>query len=120
MPAGLHDRIMQSTSGMAEAKAAKVSWTTRVSEWIDGIKFPIPISIPQLAPVAMMFLFAFLVFSQTVSADGSLTDVYQKSYMLAEQTYEQSANAWKGKTQDQNQKQDGVTGTTYIDNEGKN
>ena len=120
VPEGLYDRILQSTSGMAGVKAAKVSWITRLGEWIDGIKFPIPISIPQLAPVAMMFLFAFLVFSQTVSADGSLADVYQKSYMLAEQTYEQSAKAWNGKPQDQNQKQDPVTGTTYIDNEDKN
>ncbi len=123
VPAGLHDRIMQSTSGMAEVKAAKVSWATRLGEWIDGIKFPIPISIPQLAPLAMMLMFAFLIFSQTVSADGSLTDVYQKSYMLAEQTYEQGANAWSGKApQDQGGKQDPVTGTTYVDNngEGKN
>ena len=120
VPAGLHDRIMQSTSRIVVAKTAKVTWTKRVGEWIDGVKFPIPISIPQLAPVAMMFLFAFLVFSQTVSADGSLTDVYQKSYILAEQTYQQSANAWNGKAEDQNQKQDPVTGTTYVDSEGKN
>jgi hypothetical protein len=121
VPAGLHERILQSTSGIAEAKAAaaKVSWTTRVGEWIDGIKFPV--SLPQLAPVAMMLMFAFLVFSQTVSADGSISDVYQKSYMLAEQTYEQSANAWNGKTQEnQGAKQDPVTGTTYIDNGGNN
>ena len=120
VPAGLHDRILQSTSGLAEAKAAKASWTKRFGEWLDGVKFPIPISIPQLAPVAMMFLFAFLVFSQTVSADGSLTDVYQKSYMLAEQTYEQSAKVLKGQPQDQGTKQDPVTGTTYVDSEGKN
>ena len=121
MPAGLHDRVLQATKGIAETRVAKASWATRASEWLDGIKFPIPISIPQLAPLAMMFMFAFLVFSQTVSADGSLTDVYQKSYMLAEQTYEQSANAWKGKgPQDQDAKQDPATGTTYVDNEDKN
>lgn len=117
VPAGLHARILQSTSGLA--KAAKPSWTTRVGEWLDGIKFPI--SIPQLAPVAMMLVFAFLVFSQTVSADGSLTDVYQKSYQLAEQTYEQSANAWTGKPQQNpNNGQDPVTGTTDVSNEGTN
>ena len=119
VPAGLHDRILQSTIGIVEAKAAKVSWTTRVGEWFEGIRFPI--SLPQLAPVAMMIMFAFLVFSQTVSADGSLTDVYQKSYMLAEQTYEQSANAWNGKAQpDQNSGQEPVTGTTFVDNGDKN
>jgi hypothetical protein len=44
----------------------------------------------------MMMLFAFLVFSQTVSADGSLTDIYTKSFALAEQTYQQGADAIKG------------------------
>ena len=43
----------------------------------------------------MMMMFAFLVFSQTVSADGSLTDVYEKSFQLAEQTYQQSADAFE-------------------------
>lgn len=113
VPAGLHERILQSTSGMAEA--AKASWTARFGEWIDSIKFPF--SLPQLAPVAMMVMFAFLVFSQTVSADGSITDVYKKSVLLAEQTYEQSANAWTGKPQ-QNQdiRQDPITGTTDVSN----
>ena len=119
VPAGLHKRILQSTSGTANAIAVKTSWTTRAGEWLDGIKFPI--SLPQLAPVAMMLMFAFLVFSQTVSADGSIADVYQKSYQLAEQTYEQSANAWTGKgPQNLDIGQDPVTGTTDISNEESN
>jgi hypothetical protein len=66
----------------------------------------------------MMMLFAFLVFSQTVSADGSLAGVYQKSYELAEKTYQQSADAWNGKPAATTQEP--VRGTTYVDSEGKN
>ena len=66
----------------------------------------------------MMMLFAFMMFSQTVSADGSLTDVYTKSYELAEQTYKQGADAWSGNAADQPQKGEPVTGTTYVDQEG--
>jgi anti-sigma factor RsiW len=82
VPEGLHAAILRSTIGTVEAKAVKPSWTSRVSEWLDGLRLP----IPQFAPVGMMMLFAFLVFSQTVSADGSLAGVYQKSYELAEKT----------------------------------
>lgn len=119
VPDGLHDRILQSTIGTAEANAVKASWAAQAGEWVRGLRFPI--AIPQLAPVAMMLLFAFLVFSQTVSADGSLTDVYQKSVELAEQTYKQSSDVWNGNASEtiQKTKQDSVTGTTYIDNEGK-
>ncbi len=119
VPDGLQDRILLVTSGDTELTVTKASWAAQARDWISGLRFPI--GIPQLAPVAMMLMFAFLVFSQTVSADGSLTDVYQKSYQLAEQTYEQSANAWNGKPVDENQntKQDPVTGTTYVDSEGK-
>ena len=107
------------TVGTAEVKALKASWASRVGEWLDGIKFPI--GIPQLAPVAMMLLFAFLVFSQTVSADGSLTDVYQKSYRACRANLPAKPDAWNGKPADENQnsKQDPVTGTTYVDNEEK-
>lgn len=98
IPAGLHERILQETIGTAKAAAVKASWTSQFGEWVRSIR--IPISIPQLAPVAMMMLFAFLVFSQTVSADGSLTDIYAKSYQLAEQTYKQSADAFNGEAQE--------------------
>jgi hypothetical protein len=94
VPAGLHSRILQQTIGTDRARGAKASAADRFREWIRGFSFPI--SVPQLAPVAMMMMFAFLVFSQTVSADGSLTDVYAKSYQLAEQTYQQSVDALNG------------------------
>jgi len=91
LPQGLHDRILQSTIGTVEAKSVKASWISQIGETIRGFRFPI--SVPQLAPVAMMLIFAFFVFSQTVSADGTLRGVYQKSYELAGQTYQQSADA---------------------------
>lgn len=95
LPAGLHARIMEATSQMVEAKEAKASWATRLGDWLDGLRFPI--SLPQLAPVAMMVMFAFLVFSQTVSADGSITSVYERGFQLAEQTYVQSSEVLRGK-----------------------
>jgi len=113
LPAGLHQRILQNTIGTERAGAAKASAADRFREWIRGFSFPI--SVPQLAPVAMMLMFAFLVFSQTVSADGSLTDVYAKSFQLAEQTYEQSAAAWNGKQPEMLQNQEPVTGATYVE-----
>lgn len=96
VPAGLHERIMNLTLGAIKLGEERPSLAGRISEWVSGLR--LPIGIPQLAPVAMMLAFAFLVFSQTVSADGSLTGVYQKSVELAEQTYQQSAEAWKGTT----------------------
>ncbi|PYT00269.1 MAG: hypothetical protein DMF63_06760 [Acidobacteria bacterium] len=114
VPAGLHERIMQETVGTTRAKEARASMADQFKEWLRGFSFPI--SIPQLAPVAMMLMFAFLVFSQTVSADGSLTDVYAKSFLLAEQTYEQGAAAWNGKQPDASlQNQEPITGTTYVE-----
>ena len=118
VPDGLHDRILQSTLGTSRAVEIKASWTTTLAEWVRGLRFPIP--VPQLAPVAMMFLLAFLVVSQTVSADGSLKGIYTRSVELAEQTYRQSSDVWGGKDADNGQNnQDPVSGTTYIDNEDK-
>jgi anti-sigma factor RsiW len=113
VPAGLHARILQSTIGTERAASARASFSDRFKEWVRGFSFPI--SIPQLAPVAMMMMFAFLVFSQTVSADGSLSDVYAKSFQLAEQTYEQSAAAWNGKEPVSQQAQEPITGTTFVE-----
>jgi len=113
VPAGLHDRIMRETVGTTRAKEARASMADQFKEWVRGFSFPI--SIPQLAPVAMMLMFAFLVFSQTVSADGSLTDVYAKSFQLAEQTYEQGAAAWNGKVPDASLNQEPITGATYVE-----
>lgn len=90
VPAGLHQRILAQTTGSEKLQISKPSMVSRFGEWARGLRFPI--TVPQLAPVAMMIVTAFLVFSQTVSADGSLTDVYAKSYQLAEQTYRQGAD----------------------------
>ncbi|MGC2237796.1 MAG: zf-HC2 domain-containing protein [Pyrinomonadaceae bacterium] len=119
IPAGLHEKILQSTLGTTKAKAVKASWSSQAAEWMRGLKFPI--SIPQLAPVAMLMLFAVLVFGQTVSADGTLGGVYQTSIELAEQTYKQSADAVMGGEQTIEKKsssQEPVRGT-FVDNEEK-
>jgi anti-sigma factor RsiW len=93
LPAGLHQRIMEQTIGTAQRAAGRgPSWIEQARELIRGIRLPMP--LPQLAPVALMLTFGFLFISQTVSADGSLTDVYNKSYKIAEQTYRQSAEAF--------------------------
>ncbi|MFL6467858.1 MAG: anti-sigma factor family protein [Pyrinomonadaceae bacterium] len=119
VPFGLHERILQKTLGTARARSAKASWADRFQEWVRGFSFPI--SIPQLAPVAMMTLFAFLFVTQAVSADGSLSDVYAKSARLAEQTYEQGANVWNGKPMDGViPNQEPITGTTTVSNSNAN
>ena len=89
VPAGLHEKILAATLGTKHAKEIKPSKMSQFTEWMRGFRFPI--SVPQLAPVALMAIIAFLTFSQTVSADGTLSDVYAKSYQLARQTYPQGA-----------------------------
>ncbi len=118
VPAGLHERILNLTLGTAKADEIKPSWTSQVGEWIRGISMPV--RIPQLAPVAMMMLFAFLMVSQTVSADGSLSGVYQESVELAKQTYQQGSDAWNGKPVaiEQDPDQEPVTGTVPVSNGG--
>jgi predicted anti-sigma-YlaC factor YlaD len=119
VPFGLHERILERTLGTARARSAKAGWADRFREWVRGFSFPI--SVPQLAPVAVMTLFAFLFITQTVSADGSLSDVYAKSAKLAEQTFEQSANVWNGKPMDAvAPNQDPITGTTTVSNSNAN
>ena len=117
VPVGLNQRIVNLTSALGAPETSKESWAARAGEWVKGLRFPI--GVPQLASVATMITLAFLVFSQTVSADGSLAGVYSTGLELAEQTYEQSANAWKGKPEaaEQTPKQDPITGTTTINNE---
>jgi len=90
LPEGLHERILEKTLGTADATAIKPSWVSQTKEWMRGLSFPI--SVPQLAPVAMMMLFAFLVFNQTASADGSIKGLYQKSFEMAGNTYRQGAD----------------------------
>jgi hypothetical protein len=115
VPDGLHARILQSTIGTARAAEVKASKTSQFGEWLRGFRFPI--HVPQLAPVAMILLFAMMFFSQTIQAGGSLTSVYTKSVELAEQTYKQGADAWNGNSAGQNQ--DPVSGTTYVNEEDK-
>ena len=115
VPAGLHARILAETLGTKRANEYKPSLAAQFGEWVRGLRFPI--SVPQLAPVVGMLLVAFLAFSQTVSADGSLTDVYAKSYQLAEQTYQQGADVFNEATGITPQTQlEPVIGTTEVDN----
>ncbi len=70
----------------------------------------------------MILMFAALIFSQSVSADGSISGMYQKSFELAGQTYKQSTDIMFGEKpveQPTRQKsnQEPIQGT-YINNEG--
>ncbi|NNE65674.1 MAG: hypothetical protein HKN33_03835 [Pyrinomonadaceae bacterium] len=88
IPEGLNDRILEATIGTAEAASVRPSIPSRAAEWIRGLR--LPISAPQLAPVAMMLLFAVLVFSQT--GENSFGGMYQKGFELAGKTYQQGAD----------------------------
>jgi hypothetical protein len=117
VPEGLHHRILKATIGTTRVKDVKPLITAQIADWVRGLRFPLP--VPQLASVAMFLLIAFLLFGQTVSANGSFTEVYQKGFELAEQTYKQSADAWTGSSGREinrapNQQQP-VNGT-YVDN----
>lgn len=114
VPEGLHAKILQATIGTENAKAVKASWLSQASEWVRGLSFPI--SIPQLAPVAMMLIFAVFMLTQTISADGSIKGMYQKSFELAEQTYKQGADILGKETAPTKSSQEPVQGT-YV-NEG--
>ncbi|MGI8544658.1 MAG: hypothetical protein ACR2MD_14445 [Aridibacter sp.] len=92
VPEGLNASILEATIGTAEAEKVKASWVGQVKEWIRGID--LPISVPQLAPVAMMILFVVLMFSQT-ALTGNFGGMYRKSFELAGQTYQQGANVVK-------------------------
>lgn len=115
VPAGLHQRILNLTIGTEQAREVKASLAARAGEWVRGLRFPV--GIPQLAPVAMLLMVAFLVFSQTVSADGSLAGIYQKSFELAESTYQQSSEVWKGRPMGLNPNAQPIDGTTPVANE---
>jgi len=118
IPAGLHAKILQATIGTEKAQNVRASWTLNWIEWIRGLSFPI--SIPQFAPVAMIMIFAVLIFSQTVSADGSISGMYQKSFELAGQTYKQGADVvLGGETIKQKLNQESVNGTFVNDEEEK-
>jgi Putative zinc-finger len=114
IPANLNEKILRATIGTTEIQIAKAPWTSQAAEWIRNFNFPIP--LPQLAPVGLMLLIAALFFSQTVSADSSFTGVYQKSFELAEQTYQQSAGIVLGKTEQPKTTQEPIQGI-YVDSE---
>ena len=118
VPAGLYQRILAQTIGTDLSKHIKPSLAARLGEWARGLRFPI--SVPQLAPVAGMLLVAFLAFSQTVSADGSLSGVYAQGYQLAEQTYRQGAEAINEARGNKPQEtQNTVNGTAEVKNNDK-
>ncbi len=115
VPAGLHAKILQATIGTTEAAAIKASWMSQTLEWLRSLSFPIP--IPQIAPVAMILVFAVLIFSQSVSADNSIGGIYEKSIEMAGQTYKQGADIMLGeKVIELESNQEPVQGT-YINNE---
>jgi len=84
LPAGLNDRILQATLGTVSPQEIKAPWTSRAASrfrlWLD------PIVSPHLATVATMLLVAILVLTSTVSADGSISGVYDAGLLLAERT----------------------------------
>jgi hypothetical protein len=88
LPQGLNERILQATLGTITAQEIKAPWTARVASrfrsWLDVIVSP------QLATVATMLLVAILVLTSTVSADGSISGVYDAGLQLAERTGGQS------------------------------
>ena len=84
IPVGLNERILQATLGTVVPEEVRAPWTSRAASvlraWLD------PIMSPQLATVATMLLVAILVLTSTVSADGSISGVYNAGVQLAEQT----------------------------------
>jgi anti-sigma factor RsiW len=84
VPAGLNERILQATLGTVTPQEIKAPWRSRAASrfrlWLD------PIISPQFATVATMLLAAVLVLSSTVSADGSISGVYDAGLQLAERT----------------------------------
>ena len=88
LPEGLNERILQATLGTVTAQEIKAPWTARAASrfrlWLD------PIISPQLVTVATMLLMAILVLTSTVSADGSISGVYDAGLQLAERTSAQS------------------------------
>jgi len=83
-PAGLEARILHATIGNVISREVRPPATARLIEWIRGALDPIV--SPQLASVATMLLVSIFVLTNTVSADGTISGVYQASLQLAERT----------------------------------
>jgi anti-sigma factor RsiW len=86
VPVGLNERILQATLGTLTAAEVRAPLSARFASWLRILLDPIV--SPQLATVATMLLLAVFVLANTVSADGSISGVYQASLRLAEQSYE--------------------------------
>lgn len=86
VPFGLNERILQATLGTRTAAEVRAPLSARFASWLRLLLDPIV--SPQLATVATMLLLAVFVLANTVSADGSISGVYQASLRLAEQSYE--------------------------------
>jgi anti-sigma factor RsiW len=84
VPVGLNERILQATLGTVVPHEVRAPWTSRTASWLRLLLDPIV--SPQLATVATMLLVAILVLTNTVSADGSISGVYNAGVQLAEQT----------------------------------
>ena len=67
----------------------------------------------------MILAFAFLMFGETVSADGTIAGIYQRSVELAGQTYQQSSAVWSGKPAEPVSSADPINGTTFVNDEEK-
>ncbi|CAN5309014.1 hypothetical protein BH20ACI1_BH20ACI1_16890 [soil metagenome] len=117
IPDDLNAKILQATIGTEDIQIVQPSWTEQTIEWLRGLSFPI--SIPQLAPIALILAFAALFFSQTVSADGSIAGMYQKSFELAGQTYREGTNIMlgDGKQIEQKTNQEPINGI-FVNSEG--
>ena len=91
----LHNRILQATLGTKDAATVKMSAGARFKQQLESIFKPFfsPILTAQFAYVAMMLVITVFVLTNAISADGSLTGVYQKGAQLAARTVEQSADA---------------------------
>ena len=84
VPAGLNERILLATMGTELALEIRASLGERVASWLRA--WLDPIVSPQLATVATMLLVAVFVLTNTVSADGSISGVYDASLRLAERS----------------------------------
>ncbi|HKO45189.1 MAG TPA: zf-HC2 domain-containing protein [Pyrinomonadaceae bacterium] len=84
VPAGLNERILQATLATELALEIRASFGERVASWMRA--WLDPIISPQLATVATMLLVAVFVLTNTVSADGSISGVYDASLRLAERS----------------------------------
>lgn len=116
IPDGLNAKILQATIGTEKANSVRASWISQTAEWLRELSFPI--SIPQLAPIALILSFAALFFSQTISADGSIAGMYQKSFEFAGQTYREGTIIMLGDGRQIEQKtnQQPINGT-FVNNE---